>query len=155
MKNLFLLLTVMLVFTACGKFGNAGSISDAEKHFIEEVQYMTEQEALSKEVSYYKAPVITISKKVRDLTGCDAIHECNQILEDNQNTIESLKSGKAYVVRTIDVAAEKDFAVNHPDDVVGAEYYFEGEFTHWNNGSNTRKARVLYINGRYIVLQQY
>ena len=40
----------------------------AETKFIEEVAYMDEKEALSKEIDYYKAPQITVRKHIRTLT---------------------------------------------------------------------------------------
>ena len=56
----------------------------AETKFIEEVAYMDEKEALSKEIDYYKAPQITVRKHIRTLTGKDLIHECNKVIKENE-----------------------------------------------------------------------
>ncbi len=155
MKKLLLFIVTMHILISCDQPSNTGSIEEAEVEFIKEVQYMTEKEALSKEIDYYKAPYIHVKNKVRDLTGKDAIHECNLIIEKNEKAMQNLASGAVPFCITINVEQEKEFAVNHPDDIVGAEYYFEGTFTHWNKGYNVCKAKVLCINGRWIVLQQF
>ena len=50
---------------------------------------------------------------------------------------------------------EKEYALDHPNDIVGVKYYFEGIFTHYNNGYGTRKAEVICINGSWFVKQIY
>lgn len=112
-----------------------GTLESAQQHFIEEAQYMTKREALEKEINYYKEPRITVKRKVRDLTGKEAIHECNLLEKD--------------------CYGEKQYAIDHPNDIVGAEYYFEGVFTHYNHGYNTRKAKVLCINGGWFVIEKF
>ena len=151
---IFILVSILC---ACDSFNNSqtGTIEEAQQQFINEVQYMTEKEALSKEISYYKDPQITTKRKVRDLTGKDAIHECNLLERENEENNKALRSGQAFVVRTWNFYAEKQYAVDHPDDIVGAEYYFEGIFTHYNNGYDTRRAKVLCINGKWFVIQSY
>ena len=148
---------ILLILCACNSFDNSqtGTIEDAQQQFINEVQYMTEREALSKEISYYRDPQITTKRKVRDLTGKDAIHECNLLERENEENNNALRSGQAFVVRTWNFYSEKQYALDHPDDIVGAEYYFEGTFTHYNNGYDTRKAKVLCINGKWFVIQRY
>ena len=61
-----------------------GSIEEAQQQFVEEVQYMTEKEALANEINYYKDPIITVKRKVRDLSGKEAIHECNLLEKENE-----------------------------------------------------------------------
>jgi hypothetical protein len=50
---------------------------------------------------------------------------------------------------------EKEYALDHPNEIVGVKYYFEGIFTHYNNGYGTRKAEVICINGSWFVKQIY
>ena len=155
---LLLLLTFSSNAMGWNPFSNSsktGTIESAQQQFINEVQYMTEREALSNEISYYKKPRITVKRKVRDLTGKAAIHECNLLQKDNEEKERALRSGRASVIRTWNYYAEKQYALDHPSDIVGAEYYFEGIFTHYNNGYDTRKAKVLCINGKWFVIQRY
>ena len=63
MKNFRLLAISLLValctgFSSCTKSVNE-QMDLAEAQFIKELSYMTEKEALSKEIDYYKAPEIT------------------------------------------------------------------------------------------------
>ena len=132
-----------------------GSLKEAEQHFIDKVQYMTEREAMAHEISYYKAPDIKVKRKVRDLTGKDAVHECNLLLEENRKESEAAKTRPIKIAHVWFCDKEKNYALDHINDIVGAEYYFEGVFTHWNNGYETRRAKVLCINGSWYVIQQY
>lgn len=158
MKNTIFILTLAF-FSACNTFSSSktGSIKEAEQEFITEVQYMTEKESISDEISYYKDPDISVSRKVRDLTGRDAVHECNILLKENEIEHERLMSGQSLfgISKVWMVSDEKEYAINHPDEIVGAEYYFEGTFTHYNNGYELIRAKVLYINGSWIVIRLY
>ena len=78
----------------------------AETKFIEEVAYMDEKEALSKEIDYYKAPQITVRKHIRTLTGKDLIHECNKVIKEN----EERRRSKALIIRTVNVSDIKQYA---------------------------------------------
>ena len=60
------------------------SLDTAEAQFISETQIMSEQDALSKEISWYKAPQITERTLSRKLTGKDVIHEMNILLKENE-----------------------------------------------------------------------
>lgn len=84
MKAFRLSLTILLIigFSSCTKSINQ-QMDLAEAQFIKELSYMTEKEALSKEINYYKAPEITYKEHIRSLTGKDLIHECNQIMEED------------------------------------------------------------------------
>lgn len=152
-----IIFVLTLILCACNSFNNSqtGTIEEAQQQFINEVQYMTEKDALANEINYYKEPQITIYRKVRDLTGKDAIHECNLLEKENTEKESALRNGQVSVIRTWNCYQEKQYAVEHPEDIVGAEYYFEGTFTHYNNGYDTRKAKVLCINGKWFVIQRY
>lgn len=133
-----------MILTSCDDLSNESKIlQEAQEHFISEVQYMTKEDALSNEIDYYKDPEITVGYKVKDLSGKDVIHECNLLLKENDEAYNDLQTGKRWVVRTWNVGEAKDYAIKHPDDVCGKEYYFEGVFTHYGKGYGTRKARVL------------
>ena len=84
MKKFICIVMLSLLFVNCGP--SIGSQMDkAESIFIDEVQYMTKEDALSKEINYYKAPNISTRTHVRSLTGRDLIHECNRVIEENNN----------------------------------------------------------------------
>ena len=152
-----LMLFLVFILSSCDFMNNSqtGTIEEAQQQFINEVQYMTEKDALANEINYYKEPQITVYRKVRDLTGKDAIHECNLLEKENAEKESALRNGQVSVIRTWNCYQEKQYAADHPDDIIGAEYYFEGIFTHYNNGYDTRKAKVLCINGKWFVIQRY
>ena len=154
MKNLTIFITLLAICSlciSCAKY----SIDDAQEHFITNVQYMSEREALSREIDYYKPPQITVSRKIKDLTGKDAIHECNIMLKENSETDEAMRKGQIQFGRVWYVDKEKEYALDHPNDIVGAKFYFEGIFTHFANGYGLRKAEVICINGSWYVKQIY
>lgn len=64
MKRIVMLIIYFLVgflCISCDKY----PIEEAEERFIENVQYMTEREALSHEIDYYKPPQTTVARKVQ------------------------------------------------------------------------------------------
>ena len=144
-----------LCITACG-FGNKsklGSIEEAQDIFINNVQTMSERDALSNEIDYYSPPRIIVKRKIKELTGRDAIHECNIMIKENEEVRKEMESGKRQFGYYWDVYEVKEYAISQPDEIVGAVYYFEGEFTHYANGYHTKKANVLCINGHWYVKQ--
>lgn len=155
MKYYVVILTVFWAMCAC-----TSSISKqqkkAEAAFIEEVQYMSKKEALSNEVNYYKDPVITVCSHKRSLTGKDLIHECNRVIEEDNNAPYSQMGPTTFkIIRR--VGDIKEYALNHPEEIIANEFYFEGTFTHYNHGYDTRKAIVIYVPeiDRTIIDQKY
>ena len=66
----FRLLATLLIVTLCAGFSSCTkSVNQqmdlAETQFIKELSYMTEKEALSNEIDYYKAPEITYKEHTR------------------------------------------------------------------------------------------
>ena len=133
----------------------------AETKFIEEVAYMDEKEALSKEIDYYKAPQITVRKHIRTLTGKDLIHECNKVIKENEERRRSIagareKGAKIRIVYS-PTDAEK-YALEHPEDIVANEFEFSGTFTHFGQdkyGQRTAIVIVIPKLERYILNQIY
>lgn len=151
MKKFIRIVMLSLLFVNCGP--SIGSQMDkAESIFIDEVQYMTKEDALSKEINYYKAPNISTRTHVRSLTGRDLIHECNRVIEENNNK-DFINLGPTTFKITRRVDDIKDYAIKHPDDIVAEEFYFEGTFTHYNNGYDDKMAKVIYVSelDRYII----
>lgn len=146
----------LLLFLVACKPSISSQMNKAESIFIKEVQYMTREEALSKEINYYKEPEISIRTHKRSLTGRDLIHECNRVMkEDEEKDYVLFGSTQFKTIRRVwDI---KEYAIKHPDDVVAEEFYFAGTFTHFGNGYNVRKANVIYVSelDRYIIDQLY
>ena len=155
MKKFISIVLLSFLFVSCGPSINS-QMDKAESIFIDEVQYMTKEDALSKEINYYKAPNISTRTHVRSLTGKDLIHECNRVIdEDNRKDFTHFGPTTFKIIRR--VGDIKDYAIKHPDDIVAEEFYFEGTFTHYNNGYGDRMARVIYVSelDRYIIDQIY
>ena len=155
MKSLINTLLLSFLFVAC-KPSIDSQMNTAESIFIDEVQYMTEKEALSKEINYYKKPEITTRSHKRSLTGKELIHECNRVIkENNNNDYHHLGPTTFKIIRFVDDI--KDFAIEHPNDIVAEEFYFAGTFTHYNKGYDTKKANIIYVHklDRYIIDKIY
>ena len=64
------LFSALFLLCSCDFIGDkTPSLDKAEAQFIAEAQIMSEQDALSKEISWYKAPQITERTLSRKLTG--------------------------------------------------------------------------------------
>ena len=156
--KIFRLLTISFLIALCTGFNSCTkSISQqmdlAEAQFIKEQSYMTEKEALSKEIDYYKAPEITYKKHTRSLTGKDLIHECNQIMEEDNNKDYTQFRPTSFKI-TRKVADIKTYALEHPNEIIANEFKFSGIFTHFGtNNYGERKAIVIVVPEleRYIV----
>lgn len=154
MKSLISTSLLSLLFIACAPSIDS-QMDKAESIFIDKVQYMTKKEALSKEINYYKEPEITTRSHKRSLTGKDLIHECNRVMDEDNGKDYTLGPTTFKIIRpVVDI---KDYAIEHPNDVIAEEFYFEGTFTHYNNGYETRKANVIYVPklDRHILDQIY
>lgn len=106
------------------KYQNDKYIEYAEQKFIEKASYMTEREALSHEIDYYKPPYVKERTHVRDLTGKDIIHICNIIQKENIEDIELLR-----IFPTRHVDSLKEYALDNPNKIIAHEFYFSGTFT--------------------------
>lgn len=155
MKNIRIhIITLLLLIFGCKESPSIMEI--AEHHFIEEVQYMNKQDALSNEINYYKDPEITTSNHLRSLTGKELIQECNRVInEDSEQDVSQMGPVVFKVIRR--VGDIKDYAMKNPDEIVAHEYYFSGTFTNYNNGYDIRSAKIIYIPSidRYIVDKIY
>lgn len=141
------LLLILLGITVCIEIYSCTSaiskqMDFAEVNFIKEVSYMTEKEALSKEINYYKAPEITVKQHSRSLTGKDLIHECNIIIRNEQ---ESLKKRSIFPIRTQGVQPIKEYALEHPDDIIANEFKFKGIFTHYGENKYGEKSATIIV----------
>lgn len=139
---IFLGIAVCIEFYSCTSAINK-QMDFAEANFIKEVSIITEKEALSKEIDYYKAPEITLKQHSRSLTGKDLIHECNIIIRNEQ---ERLKNRRILPMRTQSVERIKEYALGHPDDIIANEFKFRGIFTHYGeNKYGERSATIIVV----------
>lgn len=150
MKSYILLavLGIMTSLCSCEHIGDkTPSFEAAEAQFISETQIMSEEEALSKEISWYKSPQITECVLSRKLTGKDVIHEMNLLLKENENAKPDGVFGWTFQWNQEWIAIAKDYAVKHPDDIIACEYFFTGIFTNYSADSqySTIRKRMLYI----------
>lgn len=150
MRNIINTVITGLLFTlcSCDYIGSKSpSLDSAEAQFISESQIMSEQDALSKEISWYKAPQITERTVSRNLTGKDVIHEMNLLLKENEEARPDAIFGWTFKWSGEWIAKAKDYAVQHPDEIIATEYYFTGVFTNYSADSkySTIRKRLLYI----------
>lgn len=150
MKNFLIIMFsgILMSLCSCDYVGNkAPSLDTAEAQFISETQIMSEQDALSKEISWYKAPQIMERALSRRLTGRDVIHEMNILLKENEEAKPDAIFGWTFKWNGEWISKAKDYAVQHPDEVIAVEYYFTGVFTNYSADSkySTIRKRLLYI----------
>lgn len=150
MKNFFYLsfIGILMSLCSCNYISNeAPSIDTAEAQFISKAQIMSEYDALSKEISWYKAPQITERSISRNLTGKDIIHEMNLLLKENETARPDGIFGWKFTWNGEWIAKAKEYAVKHPEEIIATEYYFTGVFTnyHVDRKYSTIRKRLLYI----------
>lgn len=150
MRKIALIITFSILFLLCSCdfiTNKTPSLDTAEAQFISETQIMSEQDALSNEISWYKAPQIIERTLSRRLTGKDVIHEMNILLKENEEAKPDAIFGWTFKWNGEWISKAKDYAVQHPDEIVAVEYYFTGVFTNYSADSkySTIRKRVLYI----------
>ena len=151
--NIAALLLLLVSITACNQVARftdpTPSLEEAQEVFIKETQIMSREDALSKEIDYYQEPQITERVLSRKLTGKDIIHEMNILLKENEETMSRPADfmGMRFTWSTEWIAKAKDYAVQHPDEYIAAEYYFTGIFTNYSRESrySTTRKRLIYI----------
>lgn len=136
----------------------------AEEMFIEEGEYMSERDALSKEIDYYKPPYVYKKEHIRKLTGKDLIHICNIIEKVNEKKRMSLLRGEIFIVNIEMVEDVKNYALDHPNDYIANEFYFKGTFTTYNKDTKysdrqeyiivipelkNRRGKYRYLSGKF------
>lgn len=157
MKRLSIIICAIPLFIACTSSIDK-QMNLAEKEFIKEVSYMTEKKALSEGIDYYKSPQITARKHTKSLTGKDLIKKCNDIINENNRELNELKNGNRLVIKTQNVSDIKEYAIDHPVEIIANEFEFSGTFTHYGSTKYAqRSATVIVIPKieRYILHQKY
>lgn len=110
--------------------------------FIDENQYMTERDALSKEINYYRAPKILRQELIGTLSGKTLIHIANEIKKEDDNQAGWGPSNMKFFRKVDDI---KEYGLNHPHEQVAKVYVFGGDFVHSNRGITEIFTIVVYI----------
>lgn len=121
------------------------NLSKVQSWFIQENQIMTERDALSKEIDYYRPPQIVRSEQIGWLSGKNLIHIANAIeKEDNEKPMTSFmgSSPMKYVRNVQDI---KEYGLNHPDEYSSELYVFAADFVHFNRGVSRIWKLIVYI----------
>lgn len=129
------------IFSGSSSTGVPQRVIDA---FIEENRFMTEKDALSKEVNYYREPRIIRSSVICELTGRDLIHIANEITrEDNEKEMIQFGPTSFKIIRNVQDI--KDVGMDNPDKNVGTLYVLGGDFVHYNNGAQRNWKLAIYV----------
>lgn len=143
-----------LVMTACtnynqssnsqGKFGEY-----AKQAFLEKRRILTEREALSKEIDWYQEPQITDYSYLGEMSGKDIISICNRIKEENEQSLEELRQHKTWCAFTYNVEDIKEYALDHPNEVIASKYHLAATFTTYSKDQpySTYSNDVIVIRG--------
>lgn len=145
----FLLLVIIL--TSCNQPQSNGSKYGeyAKQAFLEERSYMSERDALSREISWYNKPQITDYSYLGEMTGKDIISICNKIIAENQEKEEDLRAHRTWVIHTYNVGDIKEYALNHPDEYIASKYHLAANFTTYSqtNPYSSQSNDVIVIRG--------
>lgn len=145
----FLLLVIIL--TSCNQPQSNGSKYGeyAKQAFLEERSYMSERDALSREISWYNEPQITDYSYLGEMTGKDIISICNKIIAENQQKGEDLRAHRTWVIHTYNVGDIKEYALSHPDESIASKYHLAANFTTYSqtNPYSSQSNDVIVIRG--------
>lgn len=145
------ILSLFIMLSSCNQPQHNGSKYGeyAKQAFIEECSYMSERDALSDEISWYKEPQITDYSYYGELTGKDIIKICNMIIAENKQKEEDLRSHRTWFIHTYNVGDIKDYALNHPNDVIASKYHLAANFTTYSqsNPYSSKSNDVIVISG--------
>lgn len=129
------LLLVSILLTSCNQNKTSIYGEYAKQAFLEERSYMSERDALSKEISWYKAPQITDYSYYGEMTGKDIISICNKIIAENEQAMEDLRANRTWCAFTHNVGDIKDYAINHPNETIASKYHLAANFTTYNQAN--------------------
>lgn len=157
MKLLFIpVLLVTIILTSCGQIQNTSQDTNGSKYgkyamqaFLEERSYLSERDALSNEIVWYKEPQITDYSYYGDMTGRDIISICNKINAENERKEDDLRNHRTWVIRTHNVGDIKEYALNHPDEYIASKYHLAATFTTYSqeNPYSNQSNDVIVIKG--------
>lgn len=152
-KLSFVIMAVASIFMfGCGQNSNghysissSENLSDAQSWFIQENQIMSERDALSKEIDYYRPPKIVRAELLGILNGKTLIHIANTIKkEDDEKPMTSfMGSSPMKFIRNVEDI--KEYGLNHPEEYIAELYVFGGDFVHYGRGIGRIWKLVVYI----------
>ena len=156
MRYLFIpLLLIIALLSSCDQIQNSSSKYTgkygeyAKQSFLEKMSYMTEREALSKEIGWYKEPQITDYSYYGDMTGRDIISICNKINAENERELAKLRAGRTWCAYSHNVGDIKEYALNHPDECIASKYHLAATFTTYSkeNPYSNQSNDVIVVKG--------
>ena len=138
-QQIFAIFIFLLVNSSCDNAVSNGKdkyTKYAQTAFINECSCMSEREANSKEIDYWRAPQITETQFLYSYTGKDLVHLCNQIEEKNQYDIEHpIHFGPTTYSITYRVDNIKEYALDNMGKTIAYQYRFSGIFTNFSRES--------------------
>lgn len=140
-----------IAIVECGPFSNgqqsgvSKNLSKAQSFFIQENQIMTERDALSREIDYYRAPKIVRAEQLGWLNGKNLIHIANAITKEDDEKPMTSFGGSSPMKFVRNVQDVKEYGLNHPDDYKAELYVFGGDFVHYSRGIKRVWQLVVYI----------
>lgn len=156
MRSLFIpFLFIVAILSSCdhvqnNQSNNTGKFGEyAKQAFLERMSYMTEREALSKEISWYKAPQVTDYSYYGDMTGRDIISVCNKIIAENEEEMQALREGRTWCAYTHNVGDIKEYAISHPDEFIASKFHLAANFTTYSqqNPYSNQSNDVIVVRG--------
>lgn len=155
-KNLSILLVIVMgiLLVGCDQTSNGQStsssptsknLSKVQSWFIQENQIMTERDALSREIDYYRPPQVVRSEQLGWLNGKNLIHIANAIKkeDDEKPMISFMGSSPMKIIRNVQDI--KEYGLNHPEDYKAELYVFGADFVHYGRGIKRVWGLVVYI----------
>lgn len=155
-KKCFIIVSfvICVLLIGCGQISNGQSstssptsknLSKVQSWFIQENLIMTERDALSREIDYYRPPKIVRSEMLGWIDGKCLIHIANSIKnEDDEKPMTSfMGSSPMKIIRNVQDI--KDYGLNHPNDYIAELYVFGGDFVHYSRGIKRIWNLVVYI----------
>ncbi len=121
------------------------NLSKVQSWFIEENQIMTERDALSREIDYYRPPKVVRSEMLGWLDGKGLIHIANAIQKEDDEKPMTSFMGSSPMKFVRNVQDIKEYGLNHPNDYKAELYVFGADFVHYSRGIKRVWKMVVYI----------
>lgn len=123
--SVVLLVIFSILFVGCDQASNgqnsstspsSKNLSKVQSWFIQENQIMTERDALSREIDYYRPPKVVRSEMLGWLDGKALIHIANVIQKEDDEKPMTSFMGSSPMKFVRNVQDIKEYGLNHPND---------------------------------------
>lgn len=148
--NLIIILGLFIYFSSCDNirrtyetgYADTQDLKKALEYFIEDNKYMTERDALAKEIDYYREPNILRQEYIGTLTGKNLIHIANEIQKEDGNQMGWGPSNIKIFRKVDDI---KELGINYPNEQKAKVFVFGGDFVHYAKGIKEIYKIIVYI----------